>query len=327
MWREVRGKMKAIQIHAKGDVGVMQLSELPIPDCGANDILVRVVAAGVNPIDWKIRAGQLPQWGERRFPFTLGWAASGTVTLAGCNVKSFRAGDDVIFYSELGRGGTYAEYVAVDASQAASKPSTMCFAAAAALPMSGQAAWAALVETARVKRGMRVLIHGAAGAVGSVAVQLAHHAGAEVIATASRAGMKFVAGLGADTVIDYRSGLIDDSVRDVDVVLDTIGGDVQESSWALLKPGGLLVATAVPPAPGRAERAGARSAFIFTWPDGSVLHELAQRVESGLLSVMVGEEFALADAPLAHRLGETRSARGKMVLHVAAPALSTDALI
>lgn len=256
---------------------------------------------------------------ERHFPFTLGWAAAGTVAAAGGGVKGFEPGDPVCFYAEFARGGTYAEYVAVEASQVAAKPRTMSFAQAAALPMSGQAAWAALIETAQIQTGMRVLIHGAAGALGSVAVQLARAVGAEVIGTASGAGLDLVAGLGARQVIDYRNERFEAAVKDVDVVLDTIGGATQEASWATLRRGGLLVATAMPPPPGRAEAAGARSAFVFTRPDGRVLAELARRADAGRLQVFVGEEFALADAPHAHRIGEAGRARGKMVLHVAAP--------
>ncbi len=255
----------------------------------------------------------------KAFAVTLGWDAAGVVDAVGGSVTTFKPGDEVCFYAEFARGGTYAEYVAVDASQVALKPRTLAFVAAAALPMAGQAAWTALVDNAQIERGMRVLIHGGAGALGIVAVQLAKDAGLHVIATASGDGVALVRSLGADEVIDYRSQRFQDHARDIDIVLDTIGGPTQEASWGVMKPGGILVATAMPPPPERAAAAGVRAAFVFTPPRGAVLAQLAERVDAGRLRVLVGQEFALADAAHAHRLGETGKARGKMVLHVNAP--------
>lgn len=315
--------MKAIRIHAYGSADAMQLEDVAVPECGAGDILVRMVAAGINPVDWKLRAGHMAQGLPRTFPFTLGWDAAGVVAAvdasAGAAKSAFKPGDEVFFYAEFARGGTYAEYVAVSAEQVALKPRTMSFATAAAMPTPAQAAWTALVETAKVGAGQRVLIHGAAGALGTIAVQLARSAGAEVIATAGGAAMELVANLGASQVIDYRTQRFETLVKDFDIVLDTIGGATQEASWSTLKPGGLLVATAMPPSPERAKVAGVRSAFVFTPPRGAVLAELARRVDAGVLHAFVGQEFALADAARAHRLGEAGKARGKMILHVAAP--------
>ena len=311
--------MKAVRIHAYGGPEQMQLADAPIPPCGANDVLVRVVAAGINPVDWKMRAGFLAQAVPKTFPITLGSDAAGVVSAVGGAATGFKTGDEVFFYAEFARGGSYAEYVAVDASQVALKPRTMPFAAAAALPTPGQAAWTALMDTAQVEPGMRVLIHGGAGALGSVAVQLAKAQGLHVIATASDAGVDLVKSLGADEVIDYRQQPFQNVVKGVDVVLDTLGGPTQEASWATLKPGGILMATAMPPSPERAATAGVRAAFVFTPPRGAVLAQLAQRVDAGQLRLLVGQEFALSDAAQAHRLGESGQARGKMILHVGAP--------
>ena len=311
--------MKAIRIHAYGGPEQMQLNEAPVPACGANDVLVRVVAAGINPIDWKIRSGAMAHGLPKTFPITLGSDAAGIVAAIGGAASGFSTGDEVFFYAEFARGGTYAEYVAVDASQVALKPRTVAFATAAALPTPGQAAWTALFDTAQIGRGMRVLIHGGAGALGSVAVQLAKQQGLHVIATASGEGVALVKSLGADEVIDYRGQRFEELVRDADVVLDTIGGPTQEASWATLKRGGILVATAMPPPPERAAAAGVRAAFVFTPPRGAVLAKLAERIDAGQLRVLVGQEFALADAAQAHRLGEAGQARGKMILHVGAP--------
>lgn len=315
--------MKAIRIHAYGGAELMQLEDAPVPACGAGDLLVRVVAAGVNPIDWKMRSGamaaQMFKAAPKGFPMTLGSDAAGIVTAVGGGVSGFELGDEVCFYAEFARGGTYAEYVAVNANQVAKKPRTVSFATAAALPMAGQAAWTALIETGRVERGMRVLIHGGAGALGTTAVQLAKEHGAFVTATASGDGVALVKSLGADEVIDYRTQRFEQFARDMDIVLDTLGGPTQEASWATLRPGGILIATAMPPSPERAATAGVRAAFVFTPPRGAVLAQLAERVDDERLRIVVGQEFALADAAQAHRLGESGKARGKMILHVGAP--------
>jgi len=311
--------MKAIRIHAYGGPEQMQFEDAPVPTCGTGDLLVRVVAAGVNPIDWKMRSGLMAEQLPKPFPITLGSDAAGIVTALGGAVRGFELGDDVFFYAEFARGGTYAEYVAVDASQVAKKPRTAPFSTAAALPTPGQAAWTALIETARIERGLRVLIHGGAGALGTIAVQLAKEHGAHVIATASGDGVALVESLGADEVIDYRTRRFEQVARDIDIVLDTLGGATQEASWATMRKGGILVATAMPPSPERAAAAGVRAAFVFTAPRGAVLAQLAQRVDDGRLRVVVGQELALADAAQAHRLGESGKARGKMILHVAAP--------
>lgn len=310
--------MKAILIHAYGGPGQMQLEDAAVPVCGPRDLLVRVVAAGVNPVDWKLRSGAMAQAIPKAFPFVLGQDGAGVVVAVGGEAQGFQPGDEVFFYAEFARGGSYAEYVAVDAAQVALKPRTVSFVTAAAVPTPGQAAWTALMETAQLERGMRILIHGGAGALGTVAVQLAKQQGAYVTTTASGSGVELVRSLGADEVIDYRRQRFEDSVRGMDVVLDTLGGATQEASWACLRSGGLLVATAMPPTPERAAAAGARAAFIFTPPRGAVLAQLAERIDAGL-RVVVSQEFALADAAEAHRLGESGKARGKMILHVAAP--------
>ncbi|NJN52169.1 MAG: NADP-dependent oxidoreductase, partial [Gammaproteobacteria bacterium] len=261
--------MKAIRIHSYGGAEQIQLEDVPVPACGPQDVLVRVVAAGINPIDWKLRSGAMAHSFPKSFPITLGSDAAGIVAAVGGATSAFKLGDEVFCYAEFARGGTYAEYVAVDATQVALKPRTMAFATAAAMPTPAQAAWTALIETAQLTNGMRVLIHGAGGALGTVAVQLAHDAGAEVIATASDTALDLVRSLGATEVIDYRAQRFEELVRDVDVVLDAIGGATQEASWATLRKGGLLVATARPPSTERAAAAAVRSAFLFTPPRGT----------------------------------------------------------
>ena len=306
--------MKAIQIQTYGSADVMTLDDVPMVACEANGLLVRVVAAGVNPVDWKIRSGAMAQQLPKKFPITLGQDAAGIVVEVGSASSGFKLGDEVFFYADFMHGGTYAEYVAVAAAQVALKPHTVPFAAAAALPTAGQAAWTALFDTAKIERGMHLLVHGGAGAVGSIAVQLARHQGVHVTATASGAGVDLVKSLGADDVIDYRQKRFHDIVKDADVVLDTLGGATQDASWGVLKKGGILVSTVMPPSPERAAAAGVRGAFVFTPPRGALLAQLAALVDEGQLRLLVGQEFALADAARAHRLGESGTSRGKMIL-------------
>jgi NADPH:quinone reductase-like Zn-dependent oxidoreductase len=311
--------MKAIRINAFGGADQLRLEDIAIPAIGAKDVLVRVVAAGVNPVDWKIRSGALAAAFPVKPPVTPGWDGSGIVDAVGADVAGFKAGDAVFFFAEFARGGTYAEYVAVDAAQVALKPRSLSFTQAAAIPTPAQAAWRALVEVAPVRAGMTVLVHGAGGPLGSVAVQLAKQAGAHVIGTAGDASMAIARASGADEVIDYRTQRFEELVRATDIVLDTVGGAVQEASWATLKPGGILVATAVPPSAERAAAANVRAEMIFTPPRGAVLARIAALVDAGRLRVAVSHEFALADAARAHRLGESGQARGKIVLSVGLP--------
>ncbi len=311
--------MQAIRLHSFGAAEQLELEDVPMPVHGARDVLVRVVAAGINPIDWKIRSGAVAAFFPVQPPVTLGWDAAGVVTAVGAEVDGFKAGDAVFFFAEFARGGTYADYVAVDAAQVALKPRTVSFAGAAALPAPALAAWRAVVDIADVRPGQKVLIHGGGGPLGSIAAQLAKQAGAHVVVTAGDASIAIARATGADEIINYRHQAFETLVRDVDVVIDTVGGPVQEASWRTLKRGGVLVATAMPPSPERAAAAGVRAEMLRTPPDGAVLARIAALVDAGRLRVAVSHEFALADAARAHRLGESGQARGKIVLHVGQP--------
>ena len=311
--------MQAIRLHSFGAAEQLELEDVPVPVHGARDVLVRVVAAGINPIDWKIRSGAVAAFFPVQPPVTLGWDAAGVVTAVGAEVDGFKAGDAVFFFAEFARGGTYADYVAVDAAQVALKPRTVSFAGAAALPAPALAAWRAVVDIADVRPGQKVLIHGGGGPLGSIAAQLAKQAGAHVVVTAGDTSIAIARATSADEVINYRHQAFETLVRDVDVVIDTVGGPVQEASWGTLKRGGVLVATAMPPSPERAAAAGVRAEMLRTPPDGAVLARIAALVDAGRLRVAVSHEFALADAARAHRLGESGQARGKIVLHVGQP--------
>lgn len=311
--------MKALRIHAYGNADVLRYEDAPMPDIAPDDVLVRVVAASVNPVDWKIREGYLQQMIPYQFPLTLGWDVSGVVEIAGDRVTRFKPGDAVFSRPDITRNGTYAEYVAIRESELAHKPQTISHVEAATLPLAGIAAWESIVTTAQVKAGQRVLIHAASGGVGSIAVQIAKARGAWVIATTSEKNRALVQSIGADEVIDYRTQKFQEVVCDVDAVLDTIGGQVQEASWQVLKPGGILVSIISTPPEEKAKALGVRSAFLFIQSNAAILAQLAEMVESGKLRPLVGAEFALQDIAKAQALSQSGHAVGKIALYVGQP--------
>lgn len=311
--------MKAVRIHAYGNADMLHYEEAPIPDVAPDDVLVRVVAASVNPVDWKIREGYLKQMIPYQFPLTLGWDVSGVVEAVGQKVSRFQVGDAVFSRPDIKRNGTYAEYVAIHEDEVAHKPRTISHVEAATVPLAGIAAWEAMVTTAGVTAGQRVLIHAASGGVGSIAVQLAKSRGAHVITTTSEKNRALVKSLGADEVIDYRTQKFEEAVCDVDVVLDTIGGQVQDASWSVLSPGGILVSIISTPPQEKAKSLGVRSAFLFIQPSASILVQLAALIESGKLRPVIGAEFALSDIAKAHALSQSGHATGKIALYVGQP--------
>lgn len=311
--------MKAVRIHAYGAAEVLAYEDAPMPSVGADDVLVKVVAASVNPVDWKIRAGYLQGMLPHQLPLTLGWDMSGVVMEVGSAVTRFKPGDAVYARPDIVRNGTYAEYVAIRERELAFKPATISHVEAASLPLAGITAWEVLINTAQLAAGQRVLIHAGAGGVGSLAIQLAKSRGAHVIATASSRNLALVRALGADEVIDYRAQAFETVVSDVDVVFDTLGGTVQDASWAVLKPGGIQVSVAAPPDQDKATALGRRAAFVFIEPSATILAELAALVDAGRLRPLVGAEFALHDIARAHALSESGRAVGKIVLYVGQP--------
>ena len=311
--------MKAIRIHTYGNADVLMYEEAPLPSLATHDVLIRVVATSVNPVDWKIREGYLKDMIPYAFPLTLGWDVSGVVDAVGEEVTRFKVGDAVFSRPDIKRNGTYAEYVAVLEDEVAHKPKTISHCAAASLPLAGITAWEALITTAQISANQKVLIHAGSGGVGSLAIQLAKSRGAYVIATTSKKNSALVKSLGADEVIDYHAQAFENVVEDVDVVFDTIGGQVQDSSWSVLKPGGILVSITSPPSDERAKAIGVRGAFVFIEPDANILAQLAELVDTGSLRPIVGAEFALKDIAKAHTYSQTGRAVGKIVLYVGQP--------
>lgn len=308
--------MKAIRFHTYGGPEVLVLEDAPQPEAGANELLIRVAAAGVNPLDWKVRAGHVKNWLQHQLPLIPGWDVSGTVAATGTGVSGFKEGDEVFGMLDFSRNGAYAEYAVAQAAELARKPAPVSHINAASLPIAALTAWQALFDVARLTAGQTVLIHGAAGGVGHFAVQLAKWKGAQVIATASARNAGFARELGADRVIDYQATLFEEAVRGVDVVLDTIGGDTQERSWQTLKKGGVLVATLGIAIPQAARDFGVRGEGVFVHANAGQLSQIAALIEAKQLRPYISGTPQLADAARAHELSEAGHVRGKIVLQV-----------
>ncbi|MFF1868585.1 NADP-dependent oxidoreductase [Kitasatospora herbaricolor] len=317
---EIRPTMLAVSQDAAGGPEVLGLVRTERPEPIAGEILVRVHAAGVNPSDWKTRSRGSFASGARP-PFTLGHDVSGVVEAVGRGVTVHRPGDEVFGMPRFPHpGGGYAEYVTAPARHFAPRPKGLDHVRAAALPLAALTAWQALVDTAKVRPGQRVLVHAAAGGVGHLAVQIAKARGAHVIGTASAAKHDLLRSLGADEVIDYRTRDFGQAVRDVDVVLDAIGGPTWAGSVRVLRPGGTLVSIVPPDGTFPAEEAEAarvRAVFMLVEPDQHALREIGALVEDGRLRVVVEKVFPLKDAAAAHTLGESGRTTGKIVLSVA----------
>jgi NADPH:quinone reductase-like Zn-dependent oxidoreductase len=306
--------MRAISQDHAGGPEVLHEVVLPKPEPVPTEILVRVRAAGVNPVDAKTRArGVLAGGGP---PFVVGWDVSGVVEAVGGGVTLYRPGDEVFGMPRFPhQAGAYAEYVTAPSRHFTHKPAALDHVHAAALPLVGLTAWQSLVETADVRPGQRVLVHAAAGGVGHVAVQIAKARGAHVIGTASAAKHDFVRSLGADEVVDYTRVDFASVVRDVDVVFDTVGGDIGIRSVPTVKPDGIIVTILWPTLPDLAAAAGdVRTAAVLVEPDRHGMLALADLVERGLLRAEVEATLPLADAARAHERIENGRTTGKIVL-------------
>ncbi|MEV4615209.1 NADP-dependent oxidoreductase [Kitasatospora sp. NPDC049258] len=311
--------MKAIQTVAVGAPEVLRLRDVPRPVPVPTEVLVQVHAAGVNPVDWKIRGGVFPTGALGAPPFVQGWDVAGVVE-SGPRVTRFRPGDEVFGLIWFPRpGGGYGEYVTAPARHFARKPAALSFTEAAALPLAGLTAWQTLVEVAGLTAGQRVLITAAAGGVGHLAAQIAHDLGAVVTGTATAAKHDFLRSVGVHHPVDYTAGPIHQQVRDQDLVLDVLGGDHSLELLRTLRPGGLLILTIGQVGPELATRAaalGVRVSPFLVEPDHRGLEALADLAERGRLRVRIAEVFPLAEAAKAHELGESDRTTGKIVLAV-----------
>ncbi len=277
--------MKAIRVAQYGQPEGITLQERPALVPGRNEVLIDVAGSGVNPIDWKILSGSMRSFIPLELPYTPGVEVAGRVAAVGEGVQGFAIGDEVFGF--IGIVGGYATQVVASADRLAHRPSRLSALQASGVPAAALTAWQALHEHGRIKPGQTVLIHGAAGGVGSMAVQMARLAGATVIATASARNHEYLKSLGADQVIDYTQTPFETQVDKVDVVLDLVGGDTQTRSWLVIKAGGVLVSPVSPPDAAAAQAAGATGKNFATRSDGCQLAEIAALFEAGKLVIDV----------------------------------------
>ena len=305
--------IKAIQVYDYGDADQLKLATIPQPEPQAGEVLVRVHAAGVNPVDWKIRSGMVKNFMPVTFPYVPGADVAGVVDRVGAGVTEFQPGQAV--FGRASRGA-YTEYAIVPAADLALKPEELSFDEAAALPIGATTAWQGIFDHGNLQAGQRVLILGGAGGVGLYAVQFARWKGASVISTASTQNVDFVRSLGAQTVIDYTKTRVEDEVHEVDLVFDTVGGAALESAWPTLKRGGTLVSIAGQPDEARARELGVRAARFSAQVDSELLSTFARLIVEGQVKAIVGEVFSLDEAGKAQELSQGRHGRGRIILHV-----------
>ncbi|HEY5980298.1 MAG TPA: NADP-dependent oxidoreductase [Microlunatus sp.] len=333
--------MKAVIVDRYGTPGVVRLGEVPDPVVGERDVLVEVHAAGVNPLDVKIRAGEFKAILPYRTPFLLGHDVAGVVVAVGAGVDRFTVGDEVYARPAKNRIGTFADLIAIDQDDVAVKPASLTMTEAASLPLVALTAWQALVERANVQPGQKVLIHAGAGGVGSLAIQLAHRLGAAVATTVSSRNVDLVQGLGAEVVVDYRQQDFSTVLSGYDTVLDSVGGQNLEKSFQVLRPGGVAVGIAGPPDPAfareiganllvrgamtalsakvrrTARRHGVRYTFLFMTADGAQLAQVGELVDAGHLRPIVDRTFGFDEALDALAYVEAGSSQpGKVVVQM-----------
>lgn len=307
--------MKAVTIHEFGGPEELLYEDMPVPEFGPGEILVKVHATAINPVDWKIREGQTK--GNIKFPFILGWDVAGAVEATGNLVSRFKTGDLVFALADFTRNGAEAEYVVVKTDAAAHIPSTISIEEAAATPLAALTAWMMLFDKANLQPGQRILIHAASGGVGSFAVQLAKIAGAFVVGTTSDENIDYVKFLGADEVIDYKSEDFSKKFNDYyDVVLDTIGGETQKKSFKVLKKGGVLVTTVQIEDKNLAEKYGVTLQSGLVMPNGSRLQEIAGLIDEGKLKIFIDKTYDLKEVRAAQEYSQTGKVRGKIIVKV-----------
>ncbi len=307
--------MKAVVINEYGDESVLHYIDVERPKPKADEVLVKVHVAAVNPADWKIRDGMGEQFGFK-LPLILGGDIAGTVKAVGNGVENFKQGDAVYGMTLSSLSGGYAEYAIAKADTITLKPDNLNFEEAAAIPIGALTAWQAMFDLAHLSSGQRILITGASGGVGSMAVQLAKAKGAFVIGTASGKNEQFVRDLGADEFVDYTRQPFEEVVKDVDVIFDTIGGDTQERAFQTLKKGGFLVTSSQTPSEEKAKEFGVEAAFVFCKPNAGQLTEINRLIEEGKLKIHIETILPLTEVKKAHQLSQSGRTRGKIVLQV-----------
>jgi NADPH:quinone reductase-like Zn-dependent oxidoreductase len=309
--------MKAIVVHEYGGPEVLKYEDVPVPPPKEDEMLIRVFAAGVNSFDGVLRSGKYAKIFKMQLPWIPGYDIAGIVEKVGDKVGKFKVGDPVYAFISIPSGGGYAEYALAKQSQVASKPATVSFAEAAGVPSVALTAWQALVDKANLQSGQTVLIHGASGGVGMFAIPIAKIRGAKVFATASTANQDFLKQLGADVAIDYKTQKFEEIAKEVDVVVDGVGGDTLARSYPIVRKGGFLVSLVARLDQAQLDSHGIRGVSLEAESNGDELAQIGRLIDENKLKVIVSQTFSLADAAKAQAQANTGHARGKIVLKVA----------
>lgn len=307
--------MKAVVAHQYGGPEVLKLEQVPIPEPKENEILVRVIASGVNPADPLILGGKYAKEFGTHLPLSLGYDMAGVVVKVGAKVTKLKVGDPV--YAYLLWGGGWAEYCISNETESAIKPKSLSFTDASAVPLAALTAWQALIDIGKIQSGQTVLIHGGSGGVGSFAIQIAKARGAKVIATASTANQDLLKQLGADVSIDYTTQKFEDLVHDVDFALMPVGGETMAHTYGVIKKGGTMATLISPADPAELKKRGIRGAPVFSHPDANELSEITKWIDAGKLKPVVTQVLPLTEAAKADAQAATHHTRGKIVLKIA----------
>lgn len=317
--------MQAVYIKEYGNAQKLILGEFERPVINADQVLIKVRGAAVNPVDWMIRDGYLKDTDYHQLPLVLGWDVAGEIAELGADVSHFELADAVFAHAPIAGQGAYAQYIAIDSHLVAAKPQSISLLESAAVPLAATTAWQALIKGCQIKAGDKVLIHNGAGGVGSFAIQIAKAMGAYVIATASAAKHDFVKSLGADQLIDYRTERFEDVVSDLDAVLAAVGGDdILGRSLKVIRKGGRLISLLDELDDGQSEASGINYQRWWVEPNAQDLAEIARLIDSADIKVAIDKVFPLAQVAQAHELSESKTAAGKIVLAVSDDQFSKD---
>ena len=306
--------MKAAVIREYG--AAIEISDVPQPALLADSVLIEVHAASVNPVDGIVQAGYLKEMMPITFPFTMGFDVSGVVVEVGDQVSKFKIGDEVFSRPNGMQAGTIAEYAVIKEEELAIKPSNISHQEAASIPLVGLTAWQAMVTKGNLQKGQKILIHAGSGGVGTLAIQMAKHLGAEVATTTSAVNAEMVKHLGADVVIDYKTQKFEEELSDYDLVFDMMGGEIMEKSFKILKKGGCLVSIKGEDSKGLAKQYGVRFEAFFMWPSGEMLSQLAQLISDGALKPVIDRTFLIDQVQEAYGYLQGGRAKGKIVIQV-----------
>ena len=306
--------MKAAVIREYG--AAIEISDVPQPALLADSVLIEVHAASVNPVDGILQAGYLKEMMPITFPFTMGFDVSGVVVEVGDQVSKFKIGDEVFSRPNGMQAGTIAEYAVIKEEEFAIKPSNISHQEAASIPLVGLTAWQAMVTKGNLQKGQKILIHAGSGGVGTLAIQMAKHLGAEVATTTSAVNAEMVKNLGADVVIDYKTQKFEEELSDYDLVFDMMGGEIMEKSFKILKKGGCLVSIKGEDSKGLAKQYGVRFEAFFMWPSGEMLSQLAQLISDGALKPVIDRTFLIDQVQEAYGYLQGGRAKGKIVIQV-----------